>query len=287
MTLKTLPAAPEASPRAGISWDFSPKALESWNPAIRAAADDSDNVITIYDAIGEDFWTGEGVTTKRIAGALRRIGNQDVRVMINSPGGDVFEALGIYNLLREHPARVEVNIVGLAASAASFIAMAGDDIRIGRSSFLMVHNAWAIAMGNRHDMREIADWLEPFDAAIADIYAQRTGIDEAEIVKSMDDELWIGGKQAVEAGWADDFLASDQIAEAKNEHVTKVLAIRAVELSMAKQGIPRSQRRKYIDEIKSSARDATGGGTPSATATDTLEAVDIDVSPTRRIAFQL
>ncbi|WP_034085582.1 head maturation protease, ClpP-related, partial [Pseudomonas aeruginosa] len=111
-----------------------------------------------------------------IAGALRAIGGDvDVTVNINSPGGDVFEGLAIYNLLREHKGKVTVNIIGLAASAASFIAMAGDEIRIGRAAFLMIHNAWLIAMGNRNDLREIADWLEPFDMTLADIYAQRTG----------------------------------------------------------------------------------------------------------------
>ncbi|HCF5801664.1 TPA: Clp protease ClpP, partial [Pseudomonas aeruginosa] len=104
------------------------------------------------------------------AGALRAIGGDvDVTVNINSPGGDVFEGLAIYNLLREHKGKVSVNIIGLAASAASFIAMAGDEIRIGRAAFLMIHNAWLIAMGNRNDLREIADWLEPFDMTLADI----------------------------------------------------------------------------------------------------------------------
>ncbi|MBM9968481.1 Clp protease ClpP, partial [Pseudomonas aeruginosa] len=114
--------------------------------------------------------------------------------------------LAIYNLLREHKGKVSVNIIGLAASAASFIAMAGDEIRIGRAAFLMIHNAWLIAMGNRNDLREIADWLEPFDMTLADIYAQRTGIDIDDIVKQMDAETWIGGREAVDKGWADAFL---------------------------------------------------------------------------------
>ncbi|MBH7792416.1 Clp protease ClpP, partial [Clostridioides difficile] len=182
-----------ARPRSGVQCDLAPKALDAWRPELRAASGDNpDSTITIYEPIGYDWWTGEGVTAKRIAGALRAIGSDvDVTVNINSPGGDVFEGLAIYNLLREHKGKVTVNIIGLAASAASFIAMAGDEIRIGRAAFLMIHNAWLIAMGNRNDLREIADWLEPFDMTLADIYAQRTGIDIDDIVKQMDAETWI------------------------------------------------------------------------------------------------
>ncbi|MBN0106041.1 Clp protease ClpP, partial [Pseudomonas aeruginosa] len=93
-----------------------------------------------YEPIGYDWWTGEGVTAKRIAGALRAIGGDvDVTVNINSPGGDVFEGLAIYNLLREHKGKVTVRVLGLAASAASFIAMAADEVKIARAGFLMIH----------------------------------------------------------------------------------------------------------------------------------------------------
>ncbi|WOI78733.1 hypothetical protein R1K95_14870 [Pseudomonas aeruginosa] len=97
MTLRNLPAAPEARPRSGVQCDLAPKALDAWRPELRAASGDNpDSTITIYEPIGYDWWTGEGVTAKRIAGALRSIGNDiDVTVNINSPGGDVFEGLAI------------------------------------------------------------------------------------------------------------------------------------------------------------------------------------------------
>ena len=136
-------------------------ALDRWQPGVQAAAD-TDNSISSYDVIGEDFWTGEGVTVKRIDAALRKIGNRDVVVNINSPGGDVFEGIAIYNRLREHPAQVHVRVLGLAASAASIIAMAGDKIEVGEAAFIMIHNAWVMAVGNRHDMAEVAAFLEPF-----------------------------------------------------------------------------------------------------------------------------
>ncbi|MFT2622165.1 head maturation protease, ClpP-related, partial [Escherichia coli] len=76
----------------------------------------------------------------------------------NSPGGDMFEGLAIYNLLREHEGEVNVKVLGLAASAGSVIAMAGDTVQIARAGFLMIHNAWVVAMGNRNDLRELAAW---------------------------------------------------------------------------------------------------------------------------------
>ncbi|HEC0958195.1 TPA: Clp protease ClpP, partial [Klebsiella pneumoniae] len=138
-------------------FDMRPDALERWEPEVRAAGNDA-NSISIYDSIGEN-WEGTGVTAKRISAALRAIGDKDVVVNINSPGGDFFEGVAIYNLLREHPGRVTVQVMGLAASAASVIAMAGDEILMGDGSFLMIHNAWAVAIGNRHDMADAAKLL--------------------------------------------------------------------------------------------------------------------------------
>ncbi|MEH6641404.1 head maturation protease, ClpP-related [Vreelandella glaciei] len=264
MTLKNLPAAPEASPRAGMHCDLSPKALDAWNPGLYAADDSSDNTISIYDPIGFDFW-GDGVTAKRIAGALRAIGDNDVVVNINSPGGDVFEGLAIYNLLREHKGKVTVKVMGLAASAASFIAMAADEIQIGRAAFFMVHNAWVMAMGNRNDLREIADWLEPFDQTIADIYATRTGLSTEEVTSALDEETWIGGREAVDKGWADSLLSSDSVQENANAHKDSKVAARKMDVAMAKAGVPRSERRALMQAYKSDTPSAVDTGMPGAT----------------------
>lgn len=290
MTIRALPEAPEAPARlrAGIQFDLAPKALDQWNPALRAAAEEGekDNTISIYETIGFDFWTGGGVTVKRIDAALRSIGkNKDVVVNINSPGGDVFEGLAIYNRLREHKAKVTVNVLGLAASAASFIAMAGDEVRIARAAFFMVHNAWLCACGDRNFLREIADWLEPFDNTIADIYAVRTEIELAELIKQMDAETWIGGKQAVDTGWADDFLESDVVTESAENSAADLLYIRIADAALARSGIPRSERRKLLNHIKSSKQDAAGGGKPGATVTDKPRAVALDLEPLPKISF--
>lgn len=241
---RNLPLAYNGLPLNGVKYDLSPRALDSWNPAIKAAASD-DNTITIFDVIGQDYWTGEGVTAKRIAGALRAIGDKPVTVMINSPGGDMFEGLAIYSLLREHPAEVTVKVLGLAASAASIIAMAGDSVEIARAGFLMIHNAWIYAAGNRHEFREYADYLEPFDRSMADIYAARTGMDMKEVQKIMDAESWIGGSDAIDQGFADSLLASDEIRVDENSEARAAVKL---DVALAKAGMPRSERKKLLTE---------------------------------------
>ena len=264
MSIRTLPAAPAAFARPGVSCDISPRALDRWNPALMASSDESEAAsISVFDPIGYDPWTGEGVTAKRIAAALRSVEGRDVVVNINSPGGDVFEGLAIYNLLREYKGKVTVKVLGVAASAASFIAMAGDEIQIARAAFFMIHNAWVMAMGNRHDLRATADWLEPFDKTIADIYVARTGADEKDVAKQMDSETWIGGNDAVSQGFADALLAADAVKEGEGVHSASNAAHR-LDLMLAKSGVPRSERRKLIQEIKSSTRDAAGPGTRDA-----------------------
>lgn len=246
MKKSNLPAAPEGHPCASVHYELKPKALENWNSGIKAAS--SDNTISILDVIGADMW-GDGVSAKRISAALRAIGDSDVIVNINSPGGDMFEGLAIYNLLRAHSGKVTVNVLGIAASAASIIAMAGDDVLMGRGSFLMIHNCWAISMGNRHDFAKLAKDLEPFDKAMAGIYAARTGQSEDAIGQMMDDELYIGAGDAIDNGFADGLLAADAL---ENGDDTPQAAIRKIDALLAKTNTPRSERRKLISALAGS-----------------------------------
>lgn len=260
MSLKTLPGAPQGRPSAGVRSEILPRALDRWNPGLRAAADPGaeDRTISIYDVIGYDYWTGDGVTAKRIAGALRSLGKGPVTVNLNSPGGDMFEGLAIYNLLREHEGEVTVKVLGLAASAGSIIAMAGDNVQVARAGFFMVHNSWVMAAGNRLDLREIADWLEPFDAAMADIYTARTGLKTDAVAKLMDAESWIGGSAAVDQGFADSLLPSDQVG--KGDAKASASAARRLEAALRAGGMPKSEAMRLISEFKSSTGDPAGSG---------------------------
>lgn len=254
MTVKSLPAAPEGRPFARENRDLPSSAMERWNGGIKAAKSD-DNSISVFDVIGAD-WYGDGVTASRIAAALRAIGGADVTVNINSPGGDMFEGLAIYNLLREYDGKVTVKVLGLAASAASIIAMAGDEVQIGRGAFLMIHNCWVYAMGNRHDLAQVAADMEPFDKAMNDIYGARTGLSSEAIEVMMNAETYIGGSDAVEKGFADRLLAADEIADGDD---SPAAALRKLDAMLAKTDTPRSERRKLLKALT--------GGKPGAAAT--------------------
>lgn len=283
MTIKTIPGVPEARPCASAKSHISPMALQRWDASIRAAAqDEADRSISIFDVIGYDYWTGEGITAKRVAAALRTLGAGPVTVNINSPGGDIFEGLAIYSLLREHQGEVTVKILGLAASVASVIAMSGDTVQIARAGFLMVHNAWTIAIGNRHDLREVADTLEPFDAAMVDIYQARTGEDAKAIAKAMDAETWIGGSSAVDRGFADELLASDQVEHGAAK--ASAAAVRRIEAALRAAGMPRSEAMRLISEFKSGLSDSAGAGERDATANG-RQAITSRLEPMPRLTF--
>lgn len=275
MTIRQLPVAPAGRPCAGVTSEPQPSALERWNGGIRAASD-NDNSISIFDVVGRDYWD-EGVTAKRIAGALRSMNGADVTVNINSPGGDMFEGLAIYNLLREYQGKVTVKVLGIAASAASIIAMAGDDIQIGRGAFLMIHNCWVVAMGNRHDFAELSTSLEPFDTAMADIYSARSGLDIATVQQLMDAESYIGGSDAVEKGLADSLLSADAVSDGDDSPSS---ALRKLDALLAKTNTPRSERRKLIKALTGNTPGAVTDpdGMPRATQPNPEILAELDVA---------
>lgn len=270
MSLKQLPAIKVNADARAVDWDVREDALAKWNPAVRAAEDDMPS-ISIYEQIGYDPWDGTGVTVKRIDAALRNIGKQDVVVNINSPGGSFFEGLAIYNRLRQHEAKVNVRVVGLAASAASAIAMAGDSIEIGRAAFLMIHNVWGLVIGNRHDLGQVAQEFEAFDGSLAGLYAAQSGMDEADIATMMDAETWLNGQEAVDKGFADGLLAADQVKEdgQASQAAAHMLARKQVEKALQKDGKSRAEQRQLIAALmefdgKPGAAVNEGGAKPGA-----------------------
>jgi ATP-dependent protease ClpP protease subunit len=173
--------------------------------SIRAADDGQSAEILIYEEIGFDYWTGDGMTAQRLHEELAALGDIGViNVRINSPGGDVFDGLAIYNQLRRHSAHVAVDIDGLAASAASIVAMAGDTVTMGQSSLMMIHDAWSLVMGNAQDMLDFAEVLNKVDGELAATYAEKSGRPADEFRELMDKETWLSGDEAVELGLADE-----------------------------------------------------------------------------------
>lgn len=158
--------------------------------------------VLIYDPIGAD-WFGNGVTAKRFRDDLEAMGDvSEIVVRINSPGGEVFDGLSIYNTLKDHPAKITVHVDGLAASIASVIAMAGDRIVMGEGAMFMVHSPWTIAAGNADNMRETADMLDKVEVGLVDAYVSRTGNPRATVQKWMEGETWFTRDEALAAGLA-------------------------------------------------------------------------------------
>lgn len=247
----------------GYTWDTPPAAFTEWTERPMAAEADDPNTVSIYGVIGEDFWTGEGFTAKRMAGILRSIGKNDVTVNINSPGGDMFEGLAIYNLLREHSAAVTVKVMGIAASAASIIAMAGDKVLMGTGSMLMIHNAWGLVIGNRHDFADAADVFKTFDGSMAAIYADRTGKKVDDILAMLDgptrasDGTYMTAAEAIDMGFADDtFEPEESAADASASLPADLIARRRTEAALAKAGMGRKERFDTINSL-SAPRDAS------------------------------
>ncbi|WP_298618637.1 head maturation protease, ClpP-related [uncultured Zoogloea sp.] len=264
MTLRELPDARAASRPKGYDWDSPPVALTEWVERPMAAEADDPNTVSIYGVIGEDFWSGEGFTAKRMAAALRLIGKNAVTVNVNSPGGDMFEGMAIYNLLREHRAEVTVKIMGIAASAASVIAMAGDQVLMGTGSMMMIHNAWGLVVGNRHDYLDAAEVFGQFDASMADIYAARTGMDAKDVLAMLDgpskasDGTFMSAAEAIEKGFADaTFEAASSEAAKAAGGPSDLIARRRLEAKLATAGMGRRERFDLINAISSGPRDAT------------------------------
>ncbi|HEX9768422.1 MAG TPA: head maturation protease, ClpP-related [Kiloniellales bacterium] len=161
-------------------------------------AQDGVTEIAIYDEIG--FF---GISAEAFHDRLLAVTTPRIRLLINSPGGDVFDGLTIYNDLVRHAATVEVEVRGIAASAASLIAMAGDRIMMAENAFMMIHNAWGIVIGDENDLRAFAEVLAKIDGALARTYAGRTGQALEELRRMMDDETWLDSDDAVAKGFAD------------------------------------------------------------------------------------
>jgi ATP-dependent Clp protease protease subunit len=174
--------------------------------------------LTIYGDIGENFWTGEGITPKSVkdqmdsAGAFTRM-----VVRINSPGGNAYDGVAIYNLIRAQKKPVSVMVDGVAASAASIIAMCGDSVTMGTGAMMMVHNPSVMMIGCACDLREAADFLDKVGASMGEIYTAKSGKTAEEVKAIMDAETWMSAQEAVDLGFATDIAdgSPDAVAAAR------------------------------------------------------------------------
>ena len=166
--------------------------------------------------ISDETWYGDEVTPKLFKDELGA-GNGPITVWINSPGGDVFAAAQIYNMLMDYPYDVTVKIDGLAASAASVIAMAGTTVEMSPVAMMMIHNPATIAIGDSEEMKKAVKMLDEVKESIMNAYEIKTGLARDKISKLMDAESWFNAKKAMELGFADKILFGDGQGDVTND----------------------------------------------------------------------
>ncbi|MBH5299854.1 Clp protease ClpP [Corynebacterium silvaticum] len=182
-------------------WNWEPAAPTSENPA----GSDTSRVLHINGVVAEESWFEDDITPALFASELNA-GSGDVTVWINSPGGDVVAAAQIYNMLIDYPGHVRVCIDGIAASAASVIAMAGSTVAMSPVSMLMIHNPATLAIGDADELGRAIDMLAAVKDSIINAYELKTGMSRAKLAKLMDAETWMDAKAAISMGFADEYL---------------------------------------------------------------------------------
>jgi ATP-dependent Clp protease protease subunit len=173
-------------------------------------AEDDSTRIELFDVI-DDYY---GVSASDFVSALNGISSTNIALHINSPGGDVFAARAMVAAIAAHPSTITAYIDGLAASAASYVAMACDKVVMAEGAMMMIHCAWSVAYGNAADMRSTADLLDKIDQSIVNDYARKTGLPADEIAALMVAETWMSASEAVDKGFADSVAANAKGAKA-------------------------------------------------------------------------
>ncbi len=190
--------------------------------------------VLLYDVIGEDMFGG--ISAKDFRAEIKAVKAKSLNLRINSPGGSVFEASAMMAALDEFKGRIEVDVDGIAASAASVIAMAGDEIRMASGAMMMIHRPYAMVVGPAEDMRSMADMLDKSGEQLIDAYMRHAKVSRKQISEMMDAETWFTGDEAVAAGLADGVTEGRQVAacadltkvaaKMKFKHVPEVLTAR-------------------------------------------------------------
>jgi ATP-dependent protease ClpP protease subunit len=191
---------------------------------LKKSADQAADIF-ILEQIGEDWWTGNGLTAKAFIDAVTALGDiSEINLHINSPGGDVFDGLTIHNFLRRHQARVTVYIEGIAASIASVIAMAGDEIIMPRNTSMFIHNPWSMAAGDSEALRRTADDLDRIKTSLITAYHEKSGLEHDAIAALMDAETYLSAEDALAKGFANRIEEPIRIAASHDIGTAKAMA---------------------------------------------------------------
>jgi len=244
-----------------------------WKMILNKAKESAE--ILIYEQIGKDFWSDEGIAAKDFAEDLKSLGDvKNITLRINSPGGSVFEGLVIFNLLKAHQATVTVYIDGLAASIASVIAMSGDKIIMPENALLMIHDPFAMVMGTAEDMRKMAEALDKIKDSIKSAY-KRTMMTDDELTEMMTEETWLSASEAVEKGFADEMIAAVKVAAcfdlSKFKKAPQAAAISIVNSPDTSGQIKITQEVKNMEKCKKCGTALVEGNCPACMAVAKFE----------------
>lgn len=176
-----------------------------------AKVEGDEATIWLYDFIGYDWFSDSGIVAVDFVKELADLDVKIIHLRINSPGGDVFDARAMKTALEQHPARVITHIDGYAASAASVVALAGDEIEIAEGGFFMIHKAWGLVIGNSDEMIDMAEMLEKVDGSLAADYQKKSGQEKAQIEEWMAAETWFTAQEALDAGFVDRIYKGEKV----------------------------------------------------------------------------
>ncbi len=224
----------------------------------------SETELIFNGPISDETWWGDEVTPAMFRDELAKVSG-NLTVWLNSPGGDCFAASQIYTMLRNYNGKVTVKIDGLAASAASVVAMAGDETFIAPTAMLMIHNPMTFAAGNKADMEKAIELLEEVKESIINAYVRKTTLSRNKISKLMDDETWLNAEKALQLGFVDGILFDEKkqsVPEAPDEKVPENKAISMIystakirnsflqKVSTKSSGVPLEQLEKRLNLLK-------------------------------------
>lgn len=207
-----------------------------------------------------DEWEDSDTSAAGFRDALKSLGDvKEINLHINSPGGSVFEGIAIYNMLKQHKAKVNIYVDALAASIASVIAMSGDAIFMPSNSMMMIHNPFTLAVGNANELRKAADDLDQITKASIASYLAKAGdkLDESTLKDLMDNETWLTAEEAVDYGLADEVLEPNQAVASVNNPFAKKFKHLPEQLlkhnSVKQEDEQSSETVKQLEEIKKRA----------------------------------
>ena len=215
-------------------------------------ANQTDESVDIYiygDIVPYAWWEGD-VSAQTIKSTIENLNVKEINVHLNSYGGDVFTGIAIYNLLKNHPAKVNVYVDSCACSIASVIAMAVDKIYMPKNTFMMIHNCWTYAEGNSKELRKQADDLDKIMTASIESYLSKIKITKEELIKLLDEETWLTAEECVQLGFADEVIELNNKNVAQQSLAISKLLQKLKKMELAMPINQKSKKKKKRSNLK-------------------------------------